>query len=82
MDPDCPNDPLVGTVHFVKQSFVPLSIDVPMLHGVRHIRGLDEMLNHNCCLAVGIFGSRVSYLCRRLGFRRKGLVPPGFSFGT
>lgn len=33
----------------MEELLIPFSVDMPVLHGVRNIRGLDQMLN----LAVG-----------------------------
>jgi hypothetical protein len=32
-----------GLVHFRKKTFVPLAVHMPVLHGVRNVRGLDEV---------------------------------------
>jgi len=38
---------LVGIGHFLKESLVPFDKDVPMLHGVSHVAGLDQMIQHD-----------------------------------
>ena len=42
----------IGLVHFLKETLVPLAVNVPMLHRVTHITGLDQMLNHNGGFAI------------------------------
>jgi hypothetical protein len=41
-----------GKVHFLEQKLVPLAVNVPMLHGMRHVRRLDDVINDNRCLEV------------------------------
>lgn len=43
------SSPTVRTVEFKEESFVPFTIDMPMLHRMRHIRGLYDMLNDDWC---------------------------------
>ena len=37
-------------VHFFEQSLVPFALNVPMLHRVGDIGGLNQVLNHDRCL--------------------------------
>ena len=43
---------VVCQIHFLEEAFVPLGIDMPMLHGVGNIRGLDDVFNDNGGLAI------------------------------
>jgi len=38
---------LVRSVHLLKQSAIPLLVDVPVLHRVGHIRGLNDVFHDN-----------------------------------
>mmetsp|Transcript_9588 Transcript_9588/g.17474 ORF Transcript_9588/g.17474 Transcript_9588/m.17474 type:complete len:614 (-) Transcript_9588:726-2567(-) len=76
----------IGLVTFHKESLIPTAINVPMLHGMSNITGLDQMLNHNCGLQnLGPFcnlrttatrptGFGLSRCC--LGILIEGSIPP------
>lgn len=40
----------------------PFLVDVPMLHGVRHVRSLYKMFNHNRSLAIHTSTLRASFV--------------------
>jgi hypothetical protein len=52
MDP-CLYDRLVGSVHLVKQTCVPLAVDVPVLHSMRYIGRLIK-----CSIVVALLDLR------------------------
>mmetsp|Transcript_8524 Transcript_8524/g.24547 ORF Transcript_8524/g.24547 Transcript_8524/m.24547 type:complete len:533 (-) Transcript_8524:1015-2613(-) len=66
---------LVGMVHLLEQSFVPLGVHVPMLHGVSNVGGLDDVLDDDGRLEVDGFLFRDHQLCLRIAV--EGLVPTG-----
>ena len=46
---------LVGLIEFHEQLLVPFSVNMPVLHGVGHIRCLDNVLNYNGCPQIIVF---------------------------
>ena len=40
--------------HLLEQALVPASVYMPVLHGMRHVRRLNQVLDHDGRLAVGV----------------------------
>ena len=64
-------------VHFLVQALVPFAIHMPMLHGMRHVRGLNQMLQDNGGLAIDAIATIRLVVVLVFGLRRlvKGLFP-------
>ena len=42
----------VGQIHLCKQALVPFQVDMPMLHGMRDVGCLNQMLDNDCRFSV------------------------------
>lgn len=58
---------LEGTVAFHEELFIPIFVNVPMLHCMGHVGSLDQVLNDNG--GFTIFALDIAFVCRRIGER-------------
>mmetsp|Transcript_30114 Transcript_30114/g.50009 ORF Transcript_30114/g.50009 Transcript_30114/m.50009 type:complete len:205 (-) Transcript_30114:7-621(-) len=69
---------LVGMDHLCKETFIPLPVDMPVLHSMRDIACLNQVLHDNSGLAIDSILCR--FLCSSIVPRfGKGLLPPVLS---